>query len=153
MINRINILSTLTVAILAVTLLCTASCDYIVEEDDETGTVVVTIESEPEVTTEAPESETETDTITEETDTVTDVPVTTEEPTSETEPPIEQELPDGEPVLKLDDLPPDIPAPILFAGVIQRPMMYRAIGTSSTFYCTGITGTPYSRNIPIHSEE
>ena len=36
MINRINILSTLTVAILAVTLFCTASCGYIVEEDDET---------------------------------------------------------------------------------------------------------------------
>ena len=149
MITKHHILS----AMLAVTLFCTASCGNLVEEDDETGTVVVTIESEPEVTTETPESETETDAITEETDTVTDVPVTTEEPTTETEPPIEPELPDGEPVLKLDDLPPDIPAPRLFAGIIQRPMMYRAIGTSSTFYCTGITGTPYSRNIPIHSEE
>ena len=130
-------------AILAVTLFCTASCGNLVEEDDETGTVVVTIESEPEVTTEAPESETETDAITEETDTVTEDPVTTEVPTTETEPPIEPELPDGEPVLKLDDLPPDIPAPRLIHGQIKHPMIHKNNGFNSYFYGIGITGQPY----------
>lgn len=141
--NRVNILSTLTVAMLAVTLFCTASCGDIVEEDDETGTVVVTVESEPEITTEASESETETDAITEETDTVTEDPVTTEVPTSETEPPIEQELPDEEPVLKLDDLPPDIPAPRLIHGRIKHPMIHKNNGFNSYFYGIGITGRPY----------
>ena len=80
-------------------------------------------------------------------------PETTAPPETETETPVDTEAPPKEPVLDIANLPPDIPAPRLFAGIIQRPMMYRAIGTSSTFYCTGITGTPYSRNIPIHSEE
>ena len=80
-------------------------------------------------------------------------PETTAAPETETETPVDTEAPPKEPVLDIANLPPDIPAPRLFAGMIQRPMMYKAIGTSSTFYCTGITGTPYSRNIPIHSEE
>ena len=80
-------------------------------------------------------------------------PETTAAPETETETPVDTEAPPKEPVLDIANLPPDIPAPILFAGVIQRPMMYKAIGTSSTFYCTGITGTPYSPNIPYQSEE
>ena len=136
-------MSALTVAILAVTLFCTASCGYIVEEDDETGTVVVTIESEPEVTTEVPESETETDAITEETDTVTEDPVTTEVPTTETEPPIEPELTTPELLLDLDDLPPDIPAPKLIHGRIEHPMIHKNNGINSYFYGIGITGQPY----------
>ena len=98
---------------------------------------------------------TESVTIATETEPITEAPIpeTTAPPETETETSVDTESPPTEPVLDIANLPPDIPAPRLFAGIIQRPMMYRAIGTSSTFYCTGITGTPYSRNIPIHSEE
>ena len=98
---------------------------------------------------------TESVTIATETEPITEAPIpeTTAPPETETETSVDTESPPTEPVLDIANLPPDIPAPRLFAGIIQRPMMYRAIGTSSTFYCTGITGTQYSRNIPIHSEE
>ncbi len=98
---------------------------------------------------------TESVTIAEETEPITEAPIpeTTAAPETETEAPVDTEAPPKEPVLDIDNLPPHIPAPILFAGVIQRPMMYRAIGTSSYFYCTGITGTPYSPNILLQSEE
>ena len=90
-----------------------------------------------------------------ETEPITEAPTpeTTAAPETETETPVDTEAPPKEPVLDIDNLPPDIPAPRLFAGIIQRPMMYRAIGTSSTFYCTGITGTPYSPNIFLQREE
>ena len=138
-----SVLSAATVSvILTASVLLHTSCGYIVEEEDETETVFVTETTACAETTE--EIETETEPVTE---------IITEETAAETEPPIEPELTTPELLLDLDDLPPDIPAPKLFSGVIQHPMMYRAIGTSSTFYCTGITGTPYSRNIPIQSEE
>lgn len=90
-----------------------------------------------------------------ETEPITEAPLpeTTAAPETETGAPVDTEAPPTEPVLDIDNLPPDIPAPKLFAGMIQRPMMYKAIGTSTYFYCTGITGTPYSPNIPIQSEE
>ncbi len=127
-------------AILAVTLFCTASCGYIVEEDDETGTAVVTVESDPEVTTEPPETEA----ITERTETETEPPVTTEAPQTETEPPVEPEPPTPELLLDLDDLPPDIPAPKLIHGRIEHPMIHKNNGINSYFYGIGITGRPYS---------
>ena len=121
---------------------------------DETDTANIVTERITDTETTAP-LVTEPMTAAAETEPITQAPTpeTTAPPETEPQASVDTEAPPTEPVLNIDNLPPDIPAPILFAGVIQRPMMYKAIGTSSTFYCTGITGTPYSRNIPIHSEE
>lgn len=148
---KTRLLSAILTAAILLTML---SCHEPEINPDETDTANIVTERITETEAITPVV-TESVTIAAETEPITQAPTpeTTAAPETETETPVDTEAPPTEPVLDIANLPPDIPAPILFAGVIQRPMMYRAIGTSSTFYCTGITGTPYSRNIPIHSEE
>jgi len=146
----------ITAIVTAVILMTMPSCRQTEIKQEETDPAVSVTVTESRTDTEAiTPTVTESVTTAEETEPITEVliPVTTAAAETETEAPADTEVPPREPVLDIDHLPPDIPAPRLFAGMIQRPMMYRAIGTSATFYCTGITGTPYSRNIPIHSEE
>ena len=142
-------------AILTVIVLLTMlSCHEPEINPDETDTANIVTERITDTETTAP-IVTEPMTAAAETEPITQAPTpeTTAPPETETETPVDTEAPPKEPVLDIDNLPPDIPAPKLFAGMIQRPMMYRAIGTSTYFYCTGITGTPYSPNIPYQSEE
>ena len=148
---KTRLLSAILTAAILLTML---SCHEPEINPDETDTANIVTERITDTETTAP-LVTEPMTAAAETEPITQAPTpeTTALPETETETPVDTEAPPKEPVLDIANLPPDIPAPILFAGVIQRPMMYRAIGTSSTFYCTGITGTPYSRNIPIQSEE
>ena len=148
---KTRLLSAIVTAAILLTML---SCHEPEINPDETDTANIVTERITDTETTAP-IVTEPMTAATETEPITEAPTpeTTAPPETETETPVDTEVPPREPVLDIDNLPPDIPAPKLFAGMIQRPMMYKAIGTSSTFYCTGITGTPYSRNIPIHSEE
>ena len=148
---KTRLLSAILTAAILLTML---SCHAPEINPDETDTANIVTERITDTETTAP-LVTEPVTTATETEPITQAPLpeTTAAPETETGAPVDTEAPPTEPVLAIDNLPPDIPAPKLFAGMIQRPMMYRAIGTSSTFYCTGITGTPYSRNIPIHGEE
>ncbi len=138
----------LSAIVTAALLLIIPSCHQAEISQDETDTAAPAV-------TERITADTEYVTITEETEVITEAPIpeTTAAAETETQAPADTEVLPTEPVLDVSDLPSSVPAPKLFAGIIHRPMMYRAIGTSSYFYCSGITGTPYSPNIPLQSEE
>lgn len=134
----------LTAILTAAILMTMSSCRQTEIRQEETAPAVSMTESMTDTEAITP-AVSETVATAEETEPITEavIPETTEAPETETEPPIEQELPDGEPVLDLEDLPPDIPAPKLIHGRIEHPMIDKNNGINSYFYGIGITGQPY----------